>query len=203
LDLSSRGPSIKTRVGEAERKDKPASLAVHLDQAQGALAPSLQNLEDQEDQEDQEEEIRSWMGTRGSSFRQEEVALAMGEGRGKHLLRLTSTTDSLVWATCSTLEEIFPTVEAVVMATITTEVSTTTEVSIITTADSTTTMGDSTTTMEDSATVVRVKAMDVSVSTASHSVTDMGMSMELARGGIAVAEHGATQQDGTTGDVGT
>ena len=73
-------------MGEAERKDKPASLAVHLDQAQGALALSLQNLEDQE------EEIRSWMATRGSFFRQEEVALATGEGRGKRLLRLTSTT---------------------------------------------------------------------------------------------------------------
>ena len=85
----SRGPSIKTHVGEAERKDKPASLAVHLDQAQGAPALSLQNLEDQEDQE---EEIRSWMGTSDSSFHQEEVALATGEGRGKHLLRLTSTT---------------------------------------------------------------------------------------------------------------
>ena len=111
----SRGPSIKTHVGEVERKDKPASLAVHLDQA---LVPSLQNLEDQEDLE---EAIRSWMGTRGSSFRQEEVALATGGGRGKHLLRLTSTTgksqtfsfsktleinvlcsDSLVWAICST-----------------------------------------------------------------------------------------------------
>jgi len=191
LDLSFRGPSIKTHAGEAERKDKPASLAVHLDQAQGALAPSLQNLEDQEDQEDQEEEIRSWMGTRGSSFRQEEVALATAGGRGRHLLRLISTTDFLVWATCSTLGAIFPTVEAVVMATITTEDSTTTtEVSTTTTEDSATTMGDSAT-------------VDVSVNTASPSVTGMGMSMALARGGIAVAEHGATQLDGTTRLVGT
>merc|ERR1719234_406949 len=140
LDLSFRGLSVKTRVGEVERKGKLASLAVHLDQAQGALVPSLQNLGDQEDQE---EEIRSWMGTRGSSFRQEEVALATGGGRGKHLLRLISTTDSSDWATCLTLEAMFPIVEAVVMATITTGVSTTTEVSIITTEDSTTTMGDS------------------------------------------------------------
>ena len=73
-------------MAEAERKDKPASLAVHLDQA---LVPSLQNLASQEDQE---EEIRTWMETRGSSFHQEEVALATGEERGKHLLRLTSTT---------------------------------------------------------------------------------------------------------------
>jgi len=179
LDLSSRGPSIKTHVGEVERKDKPASLAVHLDQAQEALAPSLQNLEDLEDQEDQEEDLRSLMGTRGSSFRQEEVALATAGGRGRHLLRLISTTDFLVWATCSTLGAIFPTVEAVVMAT--------------TTGVSTTIMEASTTTMEDSATVVRVKTMDVGVSTASLSVTDMGMFMALARGGIAVAEHGGNQ----------
>merc|ERR1719234_1197101 len=137
LDLSFRGLSVKTRVGEVERKGKLASLAVHLDQAQGALVPSLQNLGDQEDQE---EEIRSWMGTRGSSFRQEEVALATGGGRGRHLPRLTSTTDSLDWATCSTLEAIFPTAEAVVMATTTMEVSTTTmEASTTTTEDSTTT----------------------------------------------------------------
>merc|ERR1719397_319633 len=52
--------------------------------------------------------------------------------------------------------------------------------------------------MGDSATAARVKAMDVSVSTASHSGTGMGMSMVLARGGTVVAEHGATQLDGTT-----
>merc|ERR1719397_535849 len=64
-------------------------------------------------------------------------------------------------------------------------------------------MEDSTTTMGDSATAARVKAMDVSVNTASHSGTGMGMSMVLARGGTVVAEHGATQLDGTTGLVGT
>lgn len=100
MDLSSRGPLIKTHVAEGEGKDKRASLEVPLDQARGALGPSLQNSASQEDQEGQEEEIRSWMATSDSSFRQEEVALAMGEGRGKLLLRLTSTTDSLVWATC-------------------------------------------------------------------------------------------------------
>jgi len=81
-------------VAEAERRDKPASLAVHLD-----LAPSLQNSARQEEEE---EETRSWMATSDSSFRQEEVALATGGGRGKLLPRPTSTTDSLVWATCLT-----------------------------------------------------------------------------------------------------
>jgi len=85
-------------VAEVERKDKRASLAVHpLDQA---LDLNHQNSASQEGQE--EEESRSWMATSDSSFRQEEAAPATGEGRGKLLLRLTSTTDSLVWATCST-----------------------------------------------------------------------------------------------------
>ena len=78
-------------MAEAEEKDKLASLAVrHLDQA---LAPSLQNSASQ-DQEDQEE-MRSWMGTSDSSSHQEEAALATAEGRGKLLLRLTSTTGKL------------------------------------------------------------------------------------------------------------
>ena len=81
-------------MAEAERKDKPASLAVHLD-----LAPSLQNSARQECQEEEEEEeeegIRSWMATSDSSSRQEEVALATGGGRGKLLLRPTSTTGKL------------------------------------------------------------------------------------------------------------
>merc|ERR1719397_1710901 len=57
--------------------------------------------------------------------------------------------------------------------------------------------------MGDSATAARVKAMDVSVSTASPSGTGMGMYMVLARGGTVVAEHGATQLDGTTKLAGT
>ena len=88
LNFVLRAPSIKTRVAEAERKDKPASLAVHLD-----LAPSLQNSARQEEEE--EEETRSWMATSDSSSRQEEVALATGGGRGKLLLRPTSTTGKL------------------------------------------------------------------------------------------------------------
>merc|ERR1719278_1115547 len=135
LDQWSRAPSIKTRVAEAERKDKPVSQAVHLDRVR---APNLQNSASQECRE--EEEMRSWMATSDSSFRQEEVALATGGGKGKLLLRPTSTTDSLVWATCSTWEAMFRTVEVVVMA-------------IIIMEDSTTTMGDSTTTMEDSTTM--------------------------------------------------
>ena len=78
-------------MAEAERRDKPASLAVHLD-----LAPSLQNSARQECQEEEEEEeTRSWMATSDSSSRQEEVALATGGGRGKLLLRPTSTTGKL------------------------------------------------------------------------------------------------------------
>ena len=93
-----RGPSIKTRVAEAEGKDKPASLAAHLDQAR---APNLQNSasqecqEEGEEEEEEEEEVRSWMATSDSSFRQEEVAPATGGGRGKLLLRPTSTTGKL------------------------------------------------------------------------------------------------------------
>ena len=87
-----RGRSIKTRVAEAEeRKDKPAFLAAHQDQARGVL--SLQNSASQEVVE--EEEMRSWMGTSGSSFHLEEVALATAEKRGKLLQRPTSTTGKL------------------------------------------------------------------------------------------------------------
>merc|ERR1711990_1174966 len=110
-------------------------------------------------------------------------------------------------------EAMFPTVEAVAMAIITMEASTTTtEDSTIIMEDSTTTTADSTiitefttTTTGDSAMVVRVKvrATDASVSTASHSVTGMGMCMALARGETVVGEHGATQPDGTTGLVRT
>merc|ERR1712088_933390 len=122
--------------------------------------------------------MRSWMVTSDFSFRQEEVALATGGRRCKLLPRPTSTTDSLVWATCSTWEAMFPTVEAVVMAIITTEDLTTTMVAF------------TTTTMEDSAMVVRVRVreVDASVSTASHSVTGMGMYMVPARGETAVGE---------------
>jgi len=108
LDLWFRGRSIKTRVAEAEEgKDKPASLEARLDQARGVL--SLQNsasqeLEEEEKEEEEEEleEKRSWMVTSGSSFRQEEVALATGERRGKLPQRPTLTTDFLVLDTCST-----------------------------------------------------------------------------------------------------
>merc|ERR1712088_1298716 len=146
--------------------------------------------------------MRSWMVTSDFSFRQEEVALATGGRRCKLLPRPTSTTDSLVWATCSTWEAMFPTVEAVVMAIITTEDLTTTMEGLTTTTteDSTTTMvAFTTTTMEDSAMVVRVRVreVDVSVSTASHSVTGMGMYMVPARGETVVEDPGAIRPAGT------
>merc|ERR1712080_20960 len=124
------------------------------------------------------------MGTKGSFCPQGEVALAVEGGRGKPLLRLTSTTGSLVSATYSTWEAIFLTVAVVAMATI---------------KASTITMGDFTiTTMEASVRVSRV-ITDANASTASHSVTCMVMSTALASGEIAVGEHGATPQGGTTG----
>merc|ERR1712200_363773 len=116
------------------------------------------------------------------------------------LLRPTSTTGSLVWATYSTWEAIFLTVAVVVMATIkastiTTEGSTT----IMEDSITTTTMVDFTiTTMEASVRVSRV-ITDANASTASHSATGMAMSTVLANGEIAVGEHGATPQGGTTG----
>merc|ERR1719278_1905739 len=51
--------------------------------------------------------------------------------------------------------------------------------------------------------VVKVRLTDASVSTASHSVTGMGMSMAHARGETAVAGHGATQLVGITGPAET
>ena len=150
----------------------------------------------QEEEEETKEEIktRSWTGTRGSFCHQGEVALAVAGGRGKPLLKLTSTTGkqlllrnccvlflsgSLVWATYSTWEAIFLTVAVVVMATIkastiTTGGSTTIMEDSITTMEdftTTTTMGDFTiTTMEASVRVSRV-ITDANASTASHSVT--------------------------------
>merc|ERR1719220_3140107 len=106
----------------------------------------------------------------------------------------------------------FPTVEAVVMAIITMEDSTTTMGdSTTTTEDSTIIMEDltttmvafTTTTMEDSAMGVRVREVDASVSTASHSVTGMGMCTVPARGETVVGEPGAIQPAGTIGRVRT
>merc|ERR1712139_197895 len=101
----------------------------------------------------------------------------------------------------------FLTVAVVVMATIkastiTTEGSTTIMVDSITTMEdftTTTTMVDFTiTTMEASVKVSRV-ITDANASTASHSAIGMAMSTALASGEIAVGEHGATPQGGTTG----
>lgn len=206
LALLFREPSVKTRAAEAGKRDKRASQAVPLEQGQ---VHSLLSLASQEEEEETKEEIKtkSWTGTKGSSCRRGEVALAVEGGRGKPLLRLTSTTGSLVWATYSTWEAIFLTVAVVAMATIkastiTTGGSTTTMEDSITTMEdftTTTTMVDSTiTTMEASVRVTRV-ITDANASTASHSAIGMVMSTALASGEIAVGEHGATPQGGTTG----
>ena len=187
-----REHSVKTRAAEAGKSDKPASQAVPLEQGQ---VQSLLSLASQEEEETKEEiKTRSWTGTKGSSCHREEVALAVAGGRGKPLLRLTSTTGkqlllrnccvlllsgSLVSATYSTWEAIFLTVAVVAMATI--------KASTITTGGSTITTGGSTTTMEDFTTTttmgdftittmeasVRVSRVitDANASTASHSVT--------------------------------
>jgi len=195
LVLLFREHSVKTPAAEAGKRDKPASQAVPLEQGQ---VHSLLSLASQE----KEIKTKSWTGTKGSSCHQVEVALAVAGGRGRPLLRQTSTTGSLVWATYSTWEAIFHTVAVVVMAAI--KASTT-----ITTGGSTTTMEDFTTTttttedftittMEASVRVSRV-ITDANASTASHSATGMAMSTALASGEIAVGEHGATPQGGTTG----
>jgi len=205
LALLFREHSVKTPAAEAERRDKLVSQAAPLEQGQ---VHSLLSLASQEEETKEEIKAKSWTGTRGSFCHQGEVALAVGEGRGKPLLRPTSTTGSLVWATCSTWEAIFLTVAVVVMATI--------KASTITTGGSTTIMEDSITTMEDFTTTtttmvdftittmeasVRVSRVitDANASTASHSATGMAMSTALASGEIAVGEHGATPQGGTTG----
>jgi len=211
LALLFREHSVKTRAAEAGKRDKPASQAVPLEQGQ---VHSLLSLASQGEEVREEIKTKSWTGTRGSSCHREGVALAVAGGRGKPPLRPTSTTGSLVSATYSTWEAIFLTVAVVVMATI--KASTiTTGASIMTMGGSITTMEDSTITMEDFTTTttmvdftittmeasVRVSRVitDANASTASHSATGMAMSTALASGEIAVGEHGATPQGGTTG----
>jgi len=202
LALLFREHSVKTPAAEAGKRDKRASQAVPLEQGQ---VHSLLSLASQEGEFKEEIKTKNWTGTKGSFCPQGEVALAVEGGRGKPLLRLTSTTGSLVSATYSTWEAIFLTVAVVVMATI--------KASTITTGGSTTIMEDSITTMEDFTTTttmvdftimeasVRVSRVitDANASTASHSATGMAMSTALASGEIAVGEHGATPQGGTTG----
>ena len=88
--ISFREHSVKTRAAEAGKSDKRASQALLLEQGQ---LHSLLSLASQEEEEVKEEiKTKSWTGTKGSSCPQEEVALAVAGGRGKPLLRLTSTT---------------------------------------------------------------------------------------------------------------
>jgi len=195
LVLLFREHSVKTPVADAGKRDKPASQAVPLELGQVHSLLSLAS------QEEEEVKTKSWTGTKGSFCPQGEVALAVEGGRGKPLQRPTSTTGSLVLATYSTWEAIFLTVAVVVMATI--KASTITTGGLTTIMEdfttTTTTMGDFTiTTTEASVRVSRV-ITDANASTASHSATGMAMSTALASGEIAVGEHGATPQGGTTG----
>ena len=84
-----REHSVKTPAAEAERRDKLVSQAAPLEQGQ---VHSLLSLASPEEEIKEEIKTKSWTGTRGSFCHQGEVALAVGEGRGKPLLRPTSTT---------------------------------------------------------------------------------------------------------------